>query len=150
MIRHPKDFWSGLIFIAVGGAAVGIARHYPMGSAVRMGPAYFPTVLGALLALIGLAVLIRAFVTPGVPITAFAWKQLALVVLSTVLFGVLVRTAGLVVALLLLVLISAWASRRFRWASALALAVGLAVFSVGVFVRALGLPIPVVGAWLGG
>ena len=150
MIRHPKDFWSGLVFITVGGAAVGIARQYPMGSAVRMGPAYFPTVLGALLVLIGIAVVVRSFVTSGEPVAGFAWKPLVLVVVSTVLFGALVRTGGLVVALILLVLISAWASRRFRWVPALALAVGLAVFSVLVFAKALGLPIPVVGVWLGG
>ncbi|MBI1734739.1 MAG: tripartite tricarboxylate transporter TctB family protein [Candidatus Rokubacteria bacterium] len=150
MIRHPRDFWSGLIFIAAGGAAVAIARNYPMGSAVRMGPAYFPTVLGALLALIGIAILVRSFITPGERIAGFAWKPLVLVLVSTVLFGVLVRTGGLVVALILLVLISAWASRNFRWAPAVALAVGLTVFSVLVFVKALGLPIPVIGAWLGG
>ena len=150
MIRHPKDFWSGLIFIAVGGAAVAIARTYPMGSAVRMGPAYFPTVLGALLTLIGIAVLIRSFVTPGDRIDGFAWKPLALVLGATILFGVLVRSGGLVVALIVLVLVSAWASRNFRWVSAVALAVGLTVFSVVVFVKALGLPIPIIGAWLGG
>jgi putative tricarboxylic transport membrane protein len=150
MIRHPKDFWSGLIFLAVGAAAVVIARSYPMGSAVRMGPAYFPTVLGGLLALIGVVVVIRSFITPGERIAGFAWKPLVLVLVSTVLFGVLVRTAGLVVSLLLLVLVSAWASRNFRWGPAVVLAVGLTVFSVAVFVKALGLPIPVIGPWLGG
>ncbi|MBI2207032.1 MAG: tripartite tricarboxylate transporter TctB family protein [Candidatus Rokubacteria bacterium] len=150
MIRHPKDFWSGLIFMAAGLAAAVVARDYPMGSALRMGPAYFPTILGALLALIGVAVVIRSFVTPGERIAGFAWKPLAYVTIATILFGVVVRGGGLAVALVTLVMLSAWASRSFRWAPTIALAIGLTVFSILVFVKTLGLTMTVLGAWLGG
>jgi putative tricarboxylic transport membrane protein len=149
MIRHPKDFWSGLLFIGFGFAAWFIARGYPMGSATRMGPAYFPSVLGGLLAVIGAVVLIRSFITPGARIVGFALKPLVLVTVSTLLFGLLVRPAGLAPALVLLVLISAWASRHFSWLATALLALGLTVFSVLVFVKALGLPMPVFGAWFG-
>lgn len=150
MIRHPRDFWSGVIFVATGGAAVVLAHSYPMGSAVKMGPAYFPTILGALLALLGLVVGIRSFVTPGERIAAFAWKPLAYVTVSTALFGVLVRGGGLVIALVVLTILSALASRNFSWGAAATLAIGLTVFSVLVFVKALGLPIEAFGPWLGG
>ena len=97
LIRSPKDFWAGLLYAGFGAAAVLIARDYGMGSSSRMGPAYFPTVLGSLLLLIGLASLIRSFFAKGEPIGAIAWKGMFLVTLATVLFGVLLRPAGLVV-----------------------------------------------------
>ena len=149
MIRD-KDLWSSLIFVVTGSAAVLLARSYPMGSALKMGPAFFPTILGALLVLIGLVVGIRALVTPGERIGGFAWKPVAYVTISTVLFGVLVRGGGLIVAIVVLTILSARASRNFAWGPAATLAVGLAVFSVLVFVKALGLPIAAVGPWLGG
>jgi putative tricarboxylic transport membrane protein len=149
LIRNPKDFWSGVIFMAVGLAAVLIGRDYSMGSATKMGPAYFPTALGMLLALIGLGVVVRSLIQRGGPAPTLAYKPLALVVGSTVLFGLLLRGLGLAAALVVLAVVSAAASRQFSWGPALLLAVGLAVFSVLIFVKALGLPIPVLGTWLG-
>ncbi|MFO1350102.1 MAG: tripartite tricarboxylate transporter TctB family protein [Gammaproteobacteria bacterium] len=148
MIRNPKDFWSGLIFLAFGMTAVVLARDYGMGSATKMGPGYFPTVLGTLLALIGLATATRALFSTGTGIGAFALPGMLLVTGATVLFGLLLRGAGLVPALIVLVLVSAFASRYFRWGPALALAAGLAAFSALVFVQALKLPMALFGPWL--
>ena len=150
LIRSPKDFWAGVLYAAIGGAAIVIARDYGMGSSSRMGPAYFPTVLGGLLLLIGIASLVRSFFARGEPIGAIAWKGMFLVTLATVLFGVLLRPAGLVVALATLILVSAAASVKFRvdW-RALALMVGLIVFCGLVFVKGLGLPVPLLGTWFG-
>jgi putative tricarboxylic transport membrane protein len=148
-IRDPKDFWSGVMFVVVGVAAIVLARGLPMGSATRMGPAYFPTVLGGLLALIGVVAIIRSFVLHGTPVGHFAWKPIVLMLGSNVLFGVLLRPAGVVVALIVLVLVSAWGSVYFRWGPAIVLAIALTVFSVLIFVKALGLPIPIFGPWLG-
>jgi hypothetical protein len=148
-VRNPRDFWTGAMFTTLGVAAVVVARNYPMGTATRMGPAYFPTIVGAVLAVIGLIALVRSFLQPGEPIKGFAVRPLVLVLGATVLFAVLVRSAGLVVALIVLVMVSAFASAMFRWVPSLALAIGLAVFSVVVFVKALGLPIPALG-WFGG
>lgn len=149
-VRHPKDFWSGAIFGATGLGAILLGRDYPMGTATRMGPGYFPVVLGGLLVVIGLALMARALRQDGPPVDRFALRPLVLVLGSTVLFGLLLRGAGLVVALMVLVLAGAYAGRHFAWGAALALAVGLTVFSVLVFVKALGLPLPVLGPWLGG
>ena len=113
--NNPKDFWTGLIYIFFGSSAILIAREYGMGTAVKMGPAYFPTILGCALIGIGVISAIRSCVVPGAPIGAFAFKGLALVILSTLLFGLIVRGVGLAVALPLLVVISAYASAKFRW-----------------------------------
>ena len=68
-IKAPKDFWAGLMFISVGlFFLVWALAHYQMGSAVRMGPAYFPAVLGGLLAFLGVLVLIEAFAMDGPPL----------------------------------------------------------------------------------
>lgn len=148
-IGTPKDFWSGAIFVGVGLAAVVLARAHPMGTAMRMGPAYFPTMLGGLLALIGLITVLRSLVRAGEPIGRLAYGKVSLVLASNVLFALLLRRVGLVVSLILLVLTSAYASQRFSWRASLALAVGLAAACAITFVTLLGLPIPLLGAWLG-
>ncbi|HEX9171809.1 MAG TPA: tripartite tricarboxylate transporter TctB family protein [Telluria sp.] len=148
-IRHPKDFWTGIIFLFFGLSAVIIGRDYPMGSAGRMGPAYFPTVLGGLLALIGLIGVVRSFVRTGEAVGKFYVKEIVLILSAVLLFGLLMRGAGLVPAALVLILMSAYASPKFVWKEAILLAVGLAVFAVLVFVKLLGLPMPIFGPWLG-
>lgn len=150
MIRSTKDFWTGLIYIAFGLSAILIARDYDMGTALKMGPAYFPTILGYLLILIGVIAFIRSFFQPGTPIGAFAFKALVLIVGSTIIFGFIVRGAGMAIALPVLVLISAYASTRFRWGPTLVLAAGLTVFCIFVFLKGLGVPLPVIGPWLSG
>ena len=150
MIRSTRDFWAGLLYIVFGSSAVVLAREYGMGTAVKMGPAYFPTVLGALLVLIGVVALGRSFVATGAPIDRFALKALALIVGSILVFGLVVRGAGLAIALPVLVVVSAAASARFRWGPAIALAAGLTLFCVLVFLKGLGVPLPILGRWFGG
>ncbi len=149
-IGQSKDFLSGVIFLVAGLASIGLARSYTMGTTMRMGPGYFPSVLGGLLALVGLALMVRAGLQAGVSVGRLAFGKLALVMVSNVLFALLLRRLGLAGALILLVLVSAYASKRFRWPVALALAVGLAVGSSLIFTSLLGLPIPILGTWLGG
>ena len=149
-VAESKDFWSGVIFLGVGVAFVGLGRGYPMGTAMRMGPGYFPTMLGGLLGLIGLCLMVRTLLRPGPSVGRLAYSKLVLVTLSNVVFALLLRRLGLGLALVLLVLVSAYASKRFRWPIALTLAVGLAAGSSIIFVWLLGLPIPILGTWLGG
>jgi len=150
MIRGSKDFWTGLIYIFIGVSAILIARDYGMGTGVKMGPAYFPTILGGLLLVIGAIAVIRSFIVRGTPISAFAFKGLILVIVSTLVFGFVVRGAGLTVALPLLIIISALASERFRWRSTLIMAVVLTIFCTVVFLKGLGIPLPIIGPWFGG
>lgn len=148
--QNPKDFWTGAIYVAFGAAFIGIARDYGMGTAFRMGPAYFPTILGGILVLIGLISLVRSLLKPGTPITSFTIKGLVIVIGATALFGFIVRGVGLAVALPVLVIVSGYASVDFRWGRMLALAAGVTVFCVLVFLKGLGVPLPVIGPWLGG
>jgi len=148
-IRNPQDFWSGAIFIAVGLGTILIGTDYYMGTAGRMGPGYFPTVLGSILALIGVVSVVRSLIKPGEPLEPFAIKNLVLILGATVLFGALVRNAGLVPAIIVLVLCGGFASSKFRFGPYALLALFMAAASVLVFVKALGLPMPVFGPWLG-
>ncbi|RJG07022.1 tripartite tricarboxylate transporter TctB family protein [Noviherbaspirillum cavernae] len=148
-IRNPKEFWSGAMFLAFGLAAVLIARDYSMGTAGRMGPAYFPTVLGGILGVIGLIAIVRSFFSDGDAVEKFAFRELILILVSVILFGVLVRGAGMVIAIPVIILMSAYASKKFHLGSSIALAIGATIFSVLLFVKALGLPMPVLGTWFG-
>lgn len=149
LIKHQKDFYAGLMYAAVGTGAIVVASGYKLGSSIRMGPGYFPTVLGSLLVLVGVISMIRSFTHDGERIKPFFWKEIALVLGSVVLFGMLVRGAGLVPSLILLVLVSARASEKFRIKTALLLAILTSVFSALVFVKGLGLPFSIIGPWFG-
>lgn len=149
-VLQKKDFWAGVLYIAFGAAAFWVGRDYPMGTAGRMGAGYFPSVLSAILMLIGLLSAARAFVQEGQPVGAIAWKPMALVVGSTALFGLLLPTAGLVVALTILIITSAFASQHFRLdPKAVSGLILLVAFCALVFVKALGVPLPLVGSWFG-
>lgn len=150
LIRSPKDFWAGLIYLFFGASAVILAWDYPMGTALRMGPAYFPSLLGYLLAAIGIVSIVRSFLAHGAKLDAFTLRGLVLVIVSVLLFGWLVRRLGLVFALPLLILTSAYASTHFRWRSTILMAAGLTAFCAIVFLRGLGVPLPLIGSWLGG
>lgn len=141
-----KDVWAGLLLIAIGAGAILVARDYPFGTALRMGPGYFPVMLGALLILFGLAIL-AAGLRRGERI-AGAWSLRALVVLplSLVLFGLLMQHAGFVPAMLVLIFGSAAAGTELRFVEVLLFALGLTALSVVVFVWALGLPYPLITA----
>lgn len=149
-IGESKDLWSGSFFFIIGIIFVGFSRNYQMGTAMNMGPAYFPTILGSLLALIGFALMARAFIRPGISVGHLAYSKIAWVVISNVLFAVFLRPMGLAVSLILLVMLSAYASKRFRWPAALCLAAGLSTGAVVVFIWLLKLPIPILGTWFGG
>lgn len=149
-IRHPRDFWSGVMFMCFGLAAVVIGQDYPMGTGGRMGAAYFPVVLGVLLSLIGLATTLRSLRKQGDQIENFSVRDTSLILGSVFLFGALVRGAGLVVAVTVLLMGSAYASEKFNLKVSLIITIAAVIFCVLVFVKGLGLPLPIFGPWLGG
>ena len=143
-IKSPKDFWAGLMFIAFGlFFAIWAYWHYQMGTAVRMGPAYFPTVLGGLLFVLGLIVLMGSFAMEGPPVPQFAFRPLILISVACVLYGYTMKPLGLVGATAALVFVSAAGGHEFKWKEVLILYVILIVFSYLVFVKGLTLPFPV-------
>ena len=141
-IRSPKDFWAGLMFIGFGLFFLIGAAHYRLGSAARMGPGYFPSMLGGLLAVIGGIVFFRSLVNRGPAVAAIPLRLLLLITLSLVGFGYLLQPIGLVLALLLLIVLSARAGHEFRLREVLLLSFVLIVLSVVVFAKGLGLPFP--------
>ena len=147
-IRSPRDFWAGAIYLGLGLTVVVLGRGYSMGSSARMGPGYFPTILGGILAVFGAVAVARSFLRPGEGVSAIAWKPLILVLGATVLYGLLLERAGLVVALPLLMIVSAMASRHSRAnATSMLALVGILAFCALVFVKGLGVPMPLLGTW---
>ena len=141
-IRSPKDFWSGLFFIAVAVGFIGLSRQYNMGNMHRMGPALFPTLVGTLLAGLGLVMALRSFAIDGPPVPRFHARPILISMIAIVLFGVALQISGLVAAVTALVIVGAVASSESRVLETVGLTIALIVFSVAVFVWLLGLPIP--------
>jgi Tripartite tricarboxylate transporter TctB family len=141
-MRSPKDFWAGLIFIAIGSGFILLAQQYRLGDMHRMGPAMFPTLVGALLATLGLIIALRSFALDGAPVPRFEARPIGVSILAIVLFGIALQWLGLIAAVAVLVLVGAYAARDVRPLENFALAAALVAFSVGVFVWLLGLPLP--------
>jgi hypothetical protein len=144
-IKSEKDFWSGLMFIVVGLGFAWGATNYSFGTSARPGPAYFPFGLGIIMAVLGALILFKALTVEsegGDKVGGIAWKPLAIVVGSVVLFGLLLPRLGMFVALPLLVVTSALAGDEFHWGEALANAAILTVGSWAVFIYGLNLTIP--------
>ena len=144
-IKSHKDFWSGVMFLAIGIGFAWGATDYSFGSSARPGPAYFPFGLGIILALLGLATLFEAFVSKaedGDLIGAIAWRPLLIILGAVIAFGFLLPRAGLVITLPILIILSSWASDEFRLPTALISSIVLTIASWLVFVKGLGLTIP--------
>jgi hypothetical protein len=139
-IRAPKDFWSGLMFIAFAAVAMIASHGYNLGTAGKMGPGYFPLLLAGVLAALGAILVGRSFAVEGEPVGRLHLAPLAIIALGVCLFGVFIEQLGLVISLVIVILTSAVASRESRLFETIALAAVLAAFSVGVFVYALRLP----------
>jgi hypothetical protein len=142
-IRAPKDFWSGLLCVAIAAAFILQARGYAMGTASRMGPAYFPTLLALVLAAVGAILIARSFYITGDKVPRLNIAPLFILVIAILSFGALINWLGLVIAGALVAIIGARAGPEFRTVEVVALAAVLVAFSVAVFVYALGLPLKV-------
>jgi hypothetical protein len=143
-LRSNKDFWAGMMFFITGAGAMFIARTYPYGTTLRMGPGYFPRVLSVILIAFGLFVMVRGL--RNFEKIQGNWSIRALIVLplSMVLFGVLMELAGFIPALAGLIFVSAASGREFKFKEVLLLTVLLSVMSVAMFIWGLGLPYPLI------
>ena len=149
--HRTKDFWAGAIYLALGLATVVLARDLTLGSAARMGPGYFPTVLGGLLAVIGLVSLLRGLLRSGDLVERICLKPMILVIGATLFFAASLEFLGLAMALPAAMFIAATASTRFRLTPVPLLElVGFTIFCVLVFVRGLDVPLPMFGTVFGG
>ncbi|GAD22821.1 tripartite tricarboxylate transporter TctB family protein [Acidovorax sp. MR-S7] len=153
-IKSHKDFFAGLMFLAVGGGFAWGATTYSVGTGARMGPGYFPLMLGVLLAIIGAVIMFKATVVEtvdGDPIGKWAWKQIVFIIGANLLFGVLlaglpsfgIPAMGLIVAIYGLTFVASLAGSQFNFKEVFVLATILAAGSYGAFVWALNLQFPV-------
>ena len=150
-LRNPKDFWSGIMFAAVGFAfAITVKTYdYPMGTASRMGPGYFPFVLGNALGILGLVILLKSLVSDGEALSKFAWKPILWILGAVIVFGLSVKLIGLALAIIVLVMIAAFGGHEFKLKEQLIAGLILAVGSIGVFVYGLKLPFPIWPSFFG-
>ena len=153
-IKSQKDFFAGLMYLAVGGAFAIGATEYNLGTGARMGPGYFPLILGVILAIIGLVISFKATLSgpsDGDPVGSWAWRQILFILGANFAFGVLlvgvpalgIPGFGLIVAIYGLVIIASFARKEVELKETLILATILAIGSYVVFVWALNLQFPV-------
>ncbi|WP_027476776.1 tripartite tricarboxylate transporter TctB family protein [Curvibacter gracilis] len=153
-IKSQKDFFSGLMFMVVGVAFAWGATTYSVGSGARMGPGYFPLMLGILLALIGSVITFKAMVVEtegGDKIGAWAWKPLFFILAANFVFGILLGglpsiglpPMGMILGIYALVIISSLAGNEFSLKGVLGLSTILAIGSYLAFVVLLKLQFPV-------
>lgn len=146
--RNNRDFFAGLLYILTGAVGMWIARDYPFGSALRMGPGYFPSVLGGMMIGFGIAVMAMGVKNNEKIKGNWSYRALIVLPLSTVAFGVLMEEAGFIAAMLVLIPFSAAAGREFKLVEIIVLTIGLTVLCTAMFIYGLGLPYPLIkGMW---
>jgi hypothetical protein len=143
VVRSPKDLVAGLMFIVIGITAIVIASSYTLGTAARMGPGYFPRILGILMIVLGAIIALRSLRTSGPPLPGWKWRPVLVVLGSVIVFGLVVNWLGLVLSTILLILMSSAASTEFRPKEAAISGVLLAALVVGVFVIGLKLQLAI-------
>ncbi len=153
-IKSQRDFFSGLMFLVIGIAFAWGATKYNVGQAARMGPGYFPLMLGIVLAILGSIILFESLVVEtedGEKIGSIAWRPLGFIVGANVIFGILlgglpalgIPAMGLIVATYGVVLVAAQAGNQFRLKEVLILGTVLAALSYLAFIKVLKLQFPV-------
>ena len=141
-IRNQEDFWAGMMFIAFGVLAIVISRDYPMGAAMRMGPGYFPTLIGGGLVLLGLIIAVLATRSDGEGIGTFPWRAIVLLSVAFAAFAWGIDNIGFIPALVILIVLSSLSSRHFKWIEIGIETLVLVVGSWAVFIYGLELPFP--------
>lgn len=150
LIRNPKNFLSGILFMAFGLAALLISQSYVVGTASKMGAGYFPRALGVLLTGLGAllsALSLRSFQEPKI---VWRWRPLLIVLFSVCAFSWLMDFLGLIATSVLLVFIASMASDEFRWKEALISGVVLGLAVTAIFVYGLAIPLPMWPAFIKG
>jgi putative tricarboxylic transport membrane protein len=147
-LRNNKDFLSGLMFAGVGAVGWWMALDYPFGSALRMGPGYFPSVLSVIMFISGLYFMGKGLRSDERVQGTWSLRALSILPLAMAVFGILMEDAGFIPASLALIIVSALAGREFKWVEVTLLAVGLTIVSAAGFIYGLGLPYPLIkGFW---
>lgn len=158
-IKSQKDFFAGLMFMVAGIAFAWGATNYNIGEGARMGPGYFPLMLGILLAVIGMAVVFEAMVVEtedGEKIGTWAWKPLFFIIGANVLFGICLGgipaiglpSLGMIVGIYVLTFVASMGGDEHKPKEVIILATVLALISYLAFIKLLNLQFPVWPAFL--
>ena len=151
MQLNPKDLAAGALFMAIGGFfTLNAWLNLTVGSALAMGPGYFPILLGFVLIGLGLAIAFAGMRAPASPFGTVSWRGVGLVTASILFFALTVRGLGMAGALGGATILAALSSDRNSPAFALVVSLCLTTASILIFVYALRLPYPVIGPWLNG
>jgi hypothetical protein len=145
-VKSPQDLGAGVVFVLIGVAGIVFGQDLAFGSAARMGPGYFPTLLSCLIIAIGLVLAVKSIATDGPPIERIQFRPLFAILASILAFGALIDRIGLALTAAILTIGAAYARRNVSKSETLLLAAGLALFTVGIFAYALKQPLP---AWWG-
>ena len=142
-VKKPQDIGAAVLIIIMGAVGLWVGRNYRFGTSARMGPGYFPVMLSWLLIGFGIIIGGLAFAFEGPKLMRPNWRGILLVLAGILLFGLLIERVGLAATALAVPLLAAFATPEVRWKEAVALAVGLAVACVVVFIYALRQPMQV-------
>ena len=145
-VKSPQDLGAGLAFMLIALAGLYFGSDLAFGSSSRMGPGYFPTLLSALIIVVGLVIGVRGVTIEGPPIEPVQLRPILFIIAAILIFGFLIESIGLALTAVLLTIFAAYARREVKPSETLLLGVGLAIFTVVVFVYLLGQPLP---AWWG-
>jgi hypothetical protein len=150
VIRNQKDFWAGVLFLGTGILFMVLSQDYTLGTAAKMGPGYFPTMLGGLMASLGALIMIPSLRrnTPQERIQKVDFKSLLLILAAVMVYALTLPSLGFIVALVLLVLISSLASHDFSIKATAISSVVLLIGSWAVFVKGLELQFPFLPVFL--
>jgi Tripartite tricarboxylate transporter TctB family len=145
-LPRSQDFWAGLLFIAFGAVALWIGQDYTFGTARRMGPGYFPSLLGGILCVLGLIIAGRGLVRGGAEVPRGAVRPF-LILVGILAFALLLQPGGLVLATLALIVISSAGGSEFKLKEVLITSAVLIVTAVVVFAWGLGLQFSIWPHW---
>jgi hypothetical protein len=146
--RNNRDFFAGLAYIGTGAVGWWMALDYPFGSALRMGPGYFPIVLSWIMIAFGIAIIFQGIKNNEKFKGGWSLRALIVLPLSAVVFGYMMEEAGFIPALLLLIPLSAAAGNEYKWREIVPLTIGLTILCTAMFIYGLGLPYPLIkGMW---
>uniref|UniRef100_UPI0031019487 tripartite tricarboxylate transporter TctB family protein n=1 Tax=Neorhizobium sp. EC2-8 TaxID=3129230 RepID=UPI0031019487 len=143
VIKSPQDFGAGILFILFGAIGLYVGSDLAFGSARNMGPGYFPMIICALIALIGLIVTAKSLAIEGPAIERIQLRPIIFILLAIAAFGMLIAEIGAVISSVLLIMFAAYARRGVNPVETVIFAVTTAAFVVIIFVYALGQPMPV-------
>ena len=146
--HNNRDFFGGLFYIATGAIALFIAKDYPFGSALRMGPGYFPSVLAGIMICFGVVVLLMGLKNNEKIKGNWSIRALIVLPVATAVFGWMMEETGFIPAMLVLIPLSAAAGKEFKPLEIAMLTVGLTILCTAMFIYGLGLPYPLIkGFW---